>query len=549
MPRLKKRRYKKLSEINPAESFGRLKESLKDLRQMTEQSARLGEELSQVAAKLRKVSAPENQPFIFTNSLDDNEKLLKTVLRDCDDVVFRPFKAYGRNALIVFFAKMADITLVEKNILEVFMGKGQGKQNMLNTEDIYNSIITTATLEILTNASEALNTLMTGNVLLFIDGIADPFAIGAEKFVKRSVGHPVGEDVIRGPHDSFNETLSDNIVMIRRRTRDTNLKVKFVRIGQRSRTSVALVYVANLVKPGLLEEVKRRLGKINTDILLSTFKIEDYIVDHPWSPFPQVQSTERPDKVVASVYEGRVAIIVDNTPFALIVPSTYSSIMQTPEDYTAPASIASLIIITRHIAAFIAVYLPGLYISIVSFHPGMLPTTLAISIAELRARTPFPSFWEALLMEALLELFQEAIIRLPKKIAGAAGVVGALVIGTTVVQAGLVNPLLVVVVATTAIASYTMPNYAYSTALRFLRVPILIMASVLGLYGVILGFLAVTVYMCAMRSFGESYLGAIFDISLFADWKDMLIRMPLSSLKNRPVQYGAQEKPRGGQDD
>ncbi|MPN23871.1 Spore germination protein B1 [bioreactor metagenome] len=176
----------------------------------------------------------------------------------------------------------------------------------------------------------------------------------------------------------------------------------------------------------------------------------------------------------------------------------------------------------------------------------MLPTTLAISIAELRARTPFPSFLEAVLMESLLEIFQEAIIRLPKKIAGAAGVVGALVIGTTVVEAGLVNPLLVVVVATTAIASFTMPNYGYAMALRFLRVPMLFLASILGMYGVMLGYLAITVHMCSLKSFGESYLGSILDISLLSDWKDMLIRLPLRSLESRPEQYGAQEKKRTG---
>ncbi|MDD4602169.1 MAG: spore germination protein, partial [Negativicutes bacterium] len=158
----------------------------------------------------------------------------------------------------------------------------------------------------------------------------------------------------------------------------------------------------------------------------------------------------------------------------------------------------------------------------------------------------FPSFLEAVLMESLLEVFIEAIIRLPKKVAGAAGVVGALVIGTTVVQAGLVNPLLVVVVATTAIASFTMPNYGYAMALRFLRVPMLILASILGLYGVMLGYLAVTIHMCALRSFGESYLGSVLDISLISDWKDMIVRLPLRFLSKRPEQYGVQKKQRAG---
>lgn len=546
MAKQKKIHIKKLSDINPAEALNRLNKGLVTLRRLTAKGAELGEDIAQIVAKLRQVAAPDNEPFVFTQSLHENEQLLQVVLRDCDDVKWRYFKAGKVDAFVVFLLGMVDITLIEKNVLETLMGDSNNTNGTASIQSKYDQLLTSASLAKIAKPGEAFEALMTGSALVFVDGVAEAFVIGAVKHVKRDVSVPQTEDVIRGPHDAFNETLMDNLTLLRRKTHDTNLKVSILRLGDRSRTAVALVYIADLIKPGLLEEVNRRLAKINTDIILFSYKIEELITDHPWSPFPQVQSTERPDKVISSIYEGRMAIVVDNTPMALIVPCTYNALMQSPEDYTSPAVVAGLITLTRHICGFIAIYLPAIYISIVSFHPGMLPTTLAISIAELRSRTPFPSFLEAVLMESLLEVFIEAIIRLPRKVAGAAGVVGALVIGTTVVQAGLVNPLLVVVVATTAIASFTMPNYGYAMALRFLRVPMLILASILGLYGVMLGYLAVTIHMCALRSFGESYLGAVLDISLISDWKDMIVRLPLRFLSKRPEQYGVQEKQRAG---
>lgn len=540
------RSFKKLSDAHPEESFSQLSSNLAALRKLTSKGAELAEDMSTIVADLRKVAAADQQPFVFTSSLEENEKLLKVVLRDCDDFIFRRFKAADRKGMLVYCFGMTDITLLEKNVLETLMSPKNDSQVQANPRQLIEKTLTAASLSLVSKPSEAIEAAISGRGLLFIDGMAEVFVVGTEKFPKRSVSEPLAEEVIRGPHEGFNETLQDNIALIRRWTNDANLKVHMLRLGERSRTAVALVYVGNLIKPGLLEEVKARLRRIKPDIILSSYKIEDLIVDHPWSPFPQVQSTERPDKIVSAIYEGRLAIIVDNSPIGLIVPCTYNAIMQTPEDYTSPAVVASLITLTRHIAGFLAIYLPAIYISIVAFHPGMLPTTLAISIAELRSRTPFPSFLEAVLMEALLEIFQEAVIRLPKKIAGAAGVIGALVIGTTVVEAGLVNPLLVVVVATTAMASFTMPNYGYAMALRFLRVPMLFLASILGLYGVMLGYLAVTVHMCSLRSFGESYLGAILDISLLSDWKDMIIRLPLRKLDSRPEQYGAQDKQKSG---
>lgn len=547
----------KLSASMPEASLKLAKKKLAELQEFTTQSAQLSEDIGQFISRLRQVAAPADEPFIFTSVLAENEKLLQVVFRDCGDIEFRAFDAGGKKALLVYLKGMVNTESLERNILKPLMGQTfptnanpRKLASLLSDMKVISEhILGSASVTILTKASVAIDAVMTGNTLLLIDGLQEVLSVAAIKYAKRNINDSPNEFVLQGPNEAFNETMVDNIVLLRRRARDTNLKVHILQLGVRTKTSIAVLYIANLVKPGLFEEVKHRIGLIKKDKILSSSAIEEFIIDHPWSPFPQVQKTERPDKILAALYEGRVGIIVDGTPISMLVPCTYNVLMQTPDDYTIQPIIASLVRFTRSVAAFLAIYLPAIYVAVVSFHPGMLPTTMAISIAELRARTPFPSFLEAIMMEVLLELFQEAIVRLPLKLAGAASMIGAFVIGTTVVQAGLINPLLVVIIAATAIASYSMPSYSFSMALRWTRVPMLILASILGLYGVILGVLAVTIHLCSLRSFGESYLGGAFNVNLMADWKDSFVRFPMTLLKTRPKEFGAQEQTRVGESD
>jgi len=377
--------------------------------------------------------------------MDENEKLLRVVFSDCGDIEFRIFYVGQRKALLTYLEGMTDTTSLEKNVIEKLMTQ-TGAANIGGQQEIPNDmkkiaekILNAAAITVLQQASEAIEAVMTGNALLLIDGMDEGLSIGTVKYVKRDIGEANKEYIVRGPNEAFNEVMSDNIVLIRRRARDTNLKIRILRIGIRTKTSIAVLYVDDLVKPGLLEEVERRLSLISIDKILAANTIEELLIDHPWSPFPQTQTTERPDKMLAALYEGRVGMIVDGTPSSIIVPCTYNILMQSPDDYTIQPIIASSIRVMRHIAAFIAIYLPAIYVAVVSYHPGMLPTAMAITIAELRARNPFPSFMEAVMMEILLEVFQEAVLRLPQKLSGAASMIGALVIGTTIVQAGIIK--------------------------------------------------------------------------------------------------------------
>lgn len=543
----KKQRIRKLSAIFAQASKEKAHESLRILRDLINSSAELGEELSCLASQIRQVAAPAEEPFIFTTELSANRNLLDVVFRDCDDVKYREFSIGEHNAVIVYVEGMVGSNKLDELILAPLLQlkkdyKFSGFASFYNILPVSALITSSSAREIITN-------VLGGYAALFVDGNKDCLLIEAMHYRKRPINIPQNETVILGSHEAFNEDLTDCIAIIRRHCRDNNIKVRMLHIGERSKTRVALVYAANLVKPGLMEEVEQRLNRIKIDRVTSTANVEEFIIDHPWSPFPQTQATERPDKVVSSLYEGRVAIILDNVCDVLLVPTTYAQILQSAEDYSTPALVTSLTRFTRFFSTAVAIFLPAFYIALVSYHPGMIPTALAISVAEQRLRSPFPAFMEALFMEVLIELFQEAVVRLPQKISGAAGVVGALVIGTTVVEAGLVNALLVVITSVTAIASFTMPTYSFSTSLRVLRVPTIIMASVLGLYGIALSLMVIVTHVCSLRSFGESYGGNLFNITLLRDWKDTFFRLPATLLKDRPKQLGDQDQKRIGKKD
>ena len=518
---------------------------LQGLKRLLAGSQEIVDGLADIADRLRKVAAPQGEPFIFTTALAENERLLRQTFQDCDDVKFRKFTTAGKSGLLVYLDGMADVDLLEKQVLEPLLKLKEPGQ-LADMETIAGRVLTAAAVTVAGGAGPGVESVLTGNALLLVDGLAAGMVVGAVKHVKRGIQEPKTEAVARGPHDAFTETLNDNIVLIRRRARDANIKVRIFQLGERSKTAVALVYAADLVKPGLVAEVERRLSRIRTDQVLFAAQVEEFIIDHPWSPFPQTFVTERPDSMLASLYEGRVGLLVDNTPHAIVMPCTLPSLLQSAEDFTVQPAVASLIRLTRYIAAVLGIFLPGMYVAIVSYNPGMLPTSLAISIAELRARTPYPAFMEVIIMEVILELFQEAVLRIPQKIAPAASIVGGFVIGTTIVQAGLVNALLVVATAGTAIASYTMPSYNLGLALRWLRIPTIVAAAVLGVYGLVLAYLAIVIHLCSLRSFGESFLGGVFDVTAAEDMQDKLVRVPVPRMGSRPKAFGPQDRSRVG---
>lgn len=269
--------------------------------------------------------------------------------------------------------------------------------------------------------------------------------------------------------------------------------------------------------------------------MLDSAILEELIEDNYISPFPQTENTERPDSVSASLLEGRIALIVDNTPFVLILPATLGTLMQSSEDYYTRWTIASIARIIRYIAGFVAVLAPGLYIAITAFHPGLLPTRLAFYLASTRINVPFPAVVEAFSMELTIEFLREAGTRLSGPIGTTIGIVGGLIIGQAAVEAGIVSPLMIIIVAVTTVASFTLPSYEFAAGLRFYRFVIMICASLLGLYGIMLGLIFMGTHLVKLNSYGIPFTTPFSGIGMATgDLKDIIVRLPIIRLKYRP---------------
>lgn len=492
--------------------------------------------------KQKKEPAKEEAKDRASSSLDKNLKYLKDKLKDCDDVVYREFRVGSRQQFrfaLVFIDGLIDRNMINEEVLKSLMlqARNANLSPGIIAGDVFSialqSGLTTGEVKEEEYIDKSMISLLSGDSLVLVDGYKKVLVIGSKGWPNRGVQEPQTESVIRGPRDGFTETMRFNTALLRRRLRDPNLKIKQIKVGVRSKTDIAIAYMDNIVDKNVLKEVKKRLESINIDGVLESGYIESFIEDERYSIFPQVQSTERPDRVAASLLEGRVAIITDNTPFVLLVPATLNILFQSPEDYYERWFIASFIRILRYAAAFVSLVLPAVYIAITSYHPGLIPTDLALYIAGTRTGVPFPAFLEAVIMELTLELLREAGVRLPGPIGQTIGIVGGLVIGQAAVQAGLVSPIMVIVVAITAIASFALSSYSVGIAFRILRFFIIVLSAVLGLYGLMLGILIILVHLCSLKSFGVPYLAPLVG-NTYYEMGDSFVRVPQTMMHRRP---------------
>lgn len=379
--------------------------------------------------------------------------------------------------------------------------------------------------------------LLTGEAILFVDGFDKAVKIPDDGYPNMGVGKAESEKVVRGSNEGFTDSVKQNAALIRKRIRSPRVKVKQKKLGVRSNTNVYLVYMDELVYPGLLSEIERRLGRFEIDGVLDSGVIEQLTEERWRSPFPQFQTTERPDRAAMAVLEGRVILLSDNSPVGLVLPTDYNSFIKTSDDYYNRWEIASFERLLRYVASFFAMTLPGLYLALTNFHTQILPTTLLLSFAEARAGVPFPAVVEVLIMELSFELLREAGVRLPGTMGNTIGIVGGLIIGQAAVEANLVSPIVVIVIAFTALCSFAVPSEGFATAFRLLKFFFIAACAWLGFFGFLAGLLAVLIHLSQLKSFGIPYLmpfvGA--DVNDYEDERDFLWREPLHRLKMRPV--------------
>ncbi|KEQ27841.1 spore germination protein [Paenibacillus tyrfis] len=383
------------------------------------------------------------------------------------------------------------------------------------------------------NFNALFDNLLSGNMIILIDGFAKGLSADTKGWEDRGVQEASVQSVVRGPRESFSECLATNTALIRRKIKDPRLWLESRSIGRVTKTKVALMYIKGIANDSTVEEVRSRLDRIDIDGIFESGNIEELIQEKTITPFPTMYNTERPDSVAANLLEGRVAIVVDGTPFVLVVPVVFAQFFQSPEDYY-HRSDYGIIRILRYISLMIALLAPALFISVTTFHQEMLPTTLMTSIATQRERVPFPAAIEAFLMEFTFELLREAGIRMPRAIGPAISIVGALVLGEASVRAGLVSPAMVIVVSITAIASFAFPSFAMSIPIRILRFALMGLSAFFGLFGVFIGLIVLNLHLCSLHSFGVPYM-APFAPYYPSDQKDAIFRFPLSAMRRRPV--------------
>lgn len=480
----------------------------------------------------------ENMEEKIHLSTKENMDFVKAVFKNATDVVFRDFYAGNRKLGLVYIDGMADKDLLNDFLLKPAMAN---KDKIDGFETLKNSIISVSDIKDVTKMSDGILSVLSGETLVFVEGLSYAHVIANRSWPNRGIGEPAGETVIRGSREGFTETIRFNTALVRRRIRDTRLKVESKQIGVRSKTDIAIMYIEDIVDPEILGELKERLDNINLDAILDSGYIEQYIEENPFSPFPQIQSTERPDVVAAGLYDGRIGILVDNSPFALIVPAVMATFLQSPDDYYNRWLNGSIVRIIRFLAIMLAIVLPALYVAITSFHTSLIPSKLAYAMARSREGVPFPAYMEALFMEFSLALLIEAITKLPKPVGSTIGIVGGLILGQSAVTAGLASPIMVIVLGITAIATFLIPNYVITYAFSYFRVMIIILAAFLGLYGVVIGVIFLLIHLIRLKSFGIPYLSPGVNLSE-KDMKDMYVRLPFSIFKYRPRFMHTQDK-------
>ncbi|MCI9080948.1 MAG: spore germination protein [Lachnospiraceae bacterium] len=476
----------------------------------------------------------------ITSDLQENIRNFEELFSDCEDIKKRKIKV-GEHLEQECYIAYIEVTLSSVDFKDSAVGKLLGKLRTMpeqelsdyvkeNVEDISDS-------QPFPTIEEAAEGMLTGDVLFFLNGYNKALKIPDKGYPGRGVYETESEKVIRGSNEGFSESIKLNTALIRKRLRSPHVKVKESFAGRRTNTNVDLVYLKDLIYPGMLEEIEKRLSEFEIDGALDSGIIEQLTERKKYSPFPQFQTTQRPDRAAMAILEGRIVLLSDNSPVALILPATYNTFVQTSDDYYSRWEIASFTRALRYLASFLAMVFPGLYLAITNFHTQILPTDLLLSLAAARQGVPFPAMVEVILMEIAFELLREAGVRLPGANGNTIGIVGGLIIGQAAVDANIVSPIVVIVVALTALCSFAVPNEEFATAFRILKFLFIFLCGTLGFFGFLAGVLAVLIHLSHLESFGIPYLAPFVgaDLNGYQDERDTFLRLPLDYLKKRPV--------------
>ena len=496
-----------------------------------------------VRPDVRQIRETPSYPYTEDMNKPLTGAAVKEILSKGSDIVVREFFVQGKERIpckIMLVDGLVDKNLLDDFFLKPLMVNYSGKRELAEaTEDnivdiMIQNLIPGLEVKKVAKIGEAINSILSGDAVFFFGEANEAIVFGSRGWANSGINEPVAESVIKGPHEGFTETLRINTSLLRRKIKHPSLHVLSMKIGDLTNTDLAVTYIDKVADQDIVNEVLKRLGKIKMDGVLDAGYLEEMIEDFPYSPFPQIAYTERPDVLAGKLLEGKIGIMLDGTPIVLVVPATLTQFLNVNEDYYERAMTAILFRFVRYVGAFVAVTAPSAYIAVTTFHQEIIPTDLLISISAGRQAVPFPALLEALIMTIVLEILQEAGLRLPRPIGQTIGIVGALIIGDAAVKADLVSPLMVIVIGITAVSSYAIPYYDLSLAVRLTRFPLMLLAGSLGFFGVAIGLYAGLIHLLSLRSFGVPYTSPVAPLRIRALLQDTFVRAPWWAMKRRP---------------
>lgn len=474
---------------------------------------------------------------LLYSNVEKNIEVITRMFDRTDDFVVRRINYNGRlEACVLFIEGAADAHDIANQAIEpiVAMLEHSGRTvDPVTRSARIDEVISAAKMTTAKTFQDISDAVVNGRLVILIPDDREARVAWLEGWKTRNIDQPTAEQTQGGPMDSFTEGLLDKISLIRRRIRSDRLRVEQIKLGETAHNPVAFMYLDSITRKEIVDEVRRRLQTIEIDSVIDVNYIKELILDEPWSPWPNFLVTERPDRTVAQILEGHVAIIIDGSPWALIVPITIDAFLQSPDDYYVHFYVSSFVRILRWFGAAIALLAPSLYVAVLTYHHELIPSGILFTILASRERLPLTPFVEALVMEGAFEILREAGLRMPTQTGPALSIVGVLVIGDAAVRAGIVSPLMIIVVGLTAISTFIIPSRDFNNVIRILRFPALVASGLLGLYGILIYLMFVMGLLLRMRSFGVPFLSPLIPL-----WKkgvvDSLVRGPWWEQKFRP---------------
>lgn len=474
---------------------------------------------------------------IFSN-IKENETYVRQQCEKCDDIVIRPMRLGDEkkvDCLVIYIEVAVSNMMLDDSVLGKMINHFWTIPPEKMKEFLENNSLGISDVKELATMEEAMKAMLAGNAIFFMDGYDKAIKISSKGYPNLGVSEAEREKVLRGSKEGFSDSVKSNSALVRKRLRSTGLKIEEQFVGVRSDTLVHILYMEDLVYEPLLEEIKERLQSFEIDGVLDSGMLEQLTEENWLTPFPQFQTTERPDRAAMELLNGRIVLIVDNSPLALLLPTTFNNFLQVSEDRYSRFEMISFLRCLRFAAVLVAMLLPGLYLAAIRFHTQILPGNLILSFAQAREGVPFSGIVELIFLELAFELIREAGVRMPGSLGNAIGIVGGLIIGQAAVEANLVSPIVVMIVALTALGSLAIPSEEFSSPFRLMKYGFLFLGGFFGLLGMILGMYGLISHLSGLTSFHIPYLTPYVGRELDQGQGDTILRKPFYKMRRRPV--------------